>query len=135
MLIVYFFWSSLLTESCFPVPDSEIKKFICSTIRSIALLQKAHLVFYSSKEPPLVKRVKDLFHSMGFGNGVVFKERNVNSTKPLCIPKGTDTWESIGLELANWEQVSRFNSLLVYTGTYSFYAITVQTSKISIIRR
>lgn len=85
-------------------------------MRSVAILRKAHLVFYSSKEPQLVKRVKDLFHGMGFGNGIAFKERNVNSTKPLCIPKGTDTWESIGLEPATLEQVSFFNSSLVCSG-------------------
>lgn len=109
----------MLNESCFPVPDSEIKKFICSTIRSVALLQKAHVLFYSSKEPQLVKRVKDLFHGIGFGNGLMFKEKNNSYTKPLCIPKGCDTWESIGLEFANWEQVSFFKSSFVFTGSKS----------------
>lgn len=100
----------MLIKFYFPFPDSEIKKFICLTIRSVALFQKAHLLFYTSKEPQLVKRVKDVFHGMGFGNGIVFKEKNVSSTKPLYIPKGSDSWESIGLEFTSWEQVSVVNS-------------------------
>lgn len=104
-----------MNESCFTVSDSEIKKFVCTTIRSVALLQNAHLLSYSSKEPQLVKRFKDLFHGIGFGNGVVFKDKNVSSTKPLCIPKGSDSWESIGIGMAKWEQVSFLVNSIAYT--------------------
>ncbi|XP_049868131.1 cytoplasmic dynein 2 light intermediate chain 1 [Pectinophora gossypiella] len=85
--------------------DSEIKKFICTTIRSVALLHDAHLLFYSSKEPQLARRAKELFYGIGFGNGVLFKERNSNFIKPMVIPRNTDSWEHIGVAKCTLEQV------------------------------
>ncbi|KAM3964173.1 cytoplasmic dynein 2 light intermediate chain 1 [Aphomia sociella] len=85
--------------------DSDIKKFICTTIRSIALIHNAHLLFYSSKEPQLAKRAKELLHNIGFGNFQSLKEKNTNFTKPLIISKGTDNWESIGIPTSTMEQI------------------------------
>ncbi|KAI5638857.1 cytoplasmic dynein 2 light intermediate chain 1 [Phthorimaea operculella] len=85
--------------------DSEIKKVVCTTLRSMALLHNAHLLFYSSKEPQLVKRAKDIFFGIGFGHGVPTKEKVTNITKPLMIPKGTDSWENIGVAKCSLEQV------------------------------
>ncbi|XP_026752227.2 cytoplasmic dynein 2 light intermediate chain 1 [Galleria mellonella] len=85
--------------------DSDIKKFICTTLRSVALIYNAHLLFYSSKEPQLVKRAKELFHNIGFGIFTSFKDRNTNSAKPLVISKKTDSWESIGLPTSTLEQI------------------------------
>ncbi|CAG4971357.1 unnamed protein product [Parnassius apollo] len=85
--------------------DSEIKKLVCETIRSVALINDAHILFYSSKEPLLVRKAKEILHNAGFGNGVVIKEKNTNNTKPLSIPKGSDSWESIAIPRSTMEQV------------------------------
>ncbi|XP_013175291.1 PREDICTED: cytoplasmic dynein 2 light intermediate chain 1 [Papilio xuthus] len=84
--------------------DSEIKKNICTTLRCVALINNAHLIFYSSKEPQLMRRVKEMLHNAAFGNGVVIKEKNVNFIKPLAIPKGLDSWESIGIPKSTMDQ-------------------------------
>lgn len=90
-----------------------MKKNVCSTLRSVALLQNAHLLFYSQKEAQLVKKSKEVFYNMGFGNGIPLREKNTNYTKPLMIPKGkTDNWESIGVPVSTLEQVGN-NQLLI----------------------
>lgn len=88
------------------VSDSDIKKIICVTLRSFVLLNNAHLLFYSSKEPQLLRRAKDMLFNIGFGNGIPVKEKNTNYTKPLFILKDSDTWESIGVPPSTLEQVS-----------------------------
>ncbi|XP_028161288.1 cytoplasmic dynein 2 light intermediate chain 1 [Ostrinia furnacalis] len=85
--------------------DAEIKKLICTTLRSVALLFKGHIVFYSSKEPNLVRRAKDILHGIGFGNGVPNKDKIFSFTKPLMIPKGTDSWDNVGVTASTLEQV------------------------------
>lgn len=92
-----------------------MKKNVCSTLRSVALLQNAHLLFYSQKEAQLVKKSKEVFYNMGFGNGIPLREKNTNYTKPLMIPKGTDNWESIGVPVSTLEQVGN-NQLLILDG-------------------
>ncbi|XP_021183564.3 cytoplasmic dynein 2 light intermediate chain 1 [Helicoverpa armigera] len=85
--------------------DSEVKKVVCTTLRSFALLNHAHLLFYSSKEPQLLRRAKDMLFNIAFGNGIPIKEKNTNYTKPLSIPKDSDSWESIGVTPSTIEQV------------------------------
>ncbi|CAH2108255.1 unnamed protein product [Euphydryas editha] len=85
--------------------DSEIKKFICTTIRSVALICNAYLIFYSSKESQLLRKAKEMFYTIGFGTSVPLKEKNTNFAKPLIIPKGSDSWESIGVSASTLEQV------------------------------
>ncbi|KOB67113.1 Uncharacterized protein OBRU01_20374 [Operophtera brumata] len=85
--------------------DSEIKKILCTTIRSMAMIYKAHVLFYSSKEPALVRRAKETLQNSAFGNGIVFKEKNSNFTKPLLIPVGSDSWESIGLKVRHLSRI------------------------------
>ncbi|XP_022122812.2 cytoplasmic dynein 2 light intermediate chain 1 [Pieris rapae] len=85
--------------------ESELKKLICTTLRSVALLYKAHLIFYSLNEAPLVKKAKDMFYGMGFGKGISLKDKNTNYIKPLIIPKGSDSWENIGVSPANLDQI------------------------------
>ncbi|XP_059046473.1 cytoplasmic dynein 2 light intermediate chain 1 [Achroia grisella] len=85
--------------------DSDIKKFICTTLRSVALIYNAHLLFYSSKEPQLAKRAKELFHNIGFGTFSSFKDKNTNFAKPLVISNKTDSWESIGLPTSTIEEI------------------------------
>lgn len=74
-------------------------------MRSLAIIFKAHLIFYSSKEPSIARRVKELFHGMGFGNGILIKEKNFNFNKPLIIPKGTDSWDNMSIPMSTFEQV------------------------------
>lgn len=87
--------------------DTEAKKIVCSTLRSVALLNDAHLMFYSSKESMLVKRAKDIFNSIGFENGISIKDKQTNPTKPLFINKGADTWENIGVARSTFDEVSQ----------------------------
>lgn len=53
-----------------------------------------------------MRRVKEMLHNAAFGNGVVIKEKNVNLNKPLIIPKGFDSWESIGIPKSTMDQAS-----------------------------
>lgn len=88
------------------ITDSEIKKFICTTIRSVALIFNTYLLFYSYKESHLLRKAKEMFYTIGFGTGVPLKEKNTNYAKPLIIPKGSDSWDSIGVSASTLEQVS-----------------------------
>ncbi|XP_072939198.1 cytoplasmic dynein 2 light intermediate chain 1 [Epargyreus clarus] len=85
--------------------DSEIKKVICTTIRSVALIFGANVIFYSSKDPQQLRKAKEMLHNIGFGNGIPLKDRHINISKPIVIPKNTDTWESVGVPESNTEQV------------------------------
>ncbi|CAH2234909.1 jg4142 [Pararge aegeria aegeria] len=85
--------------------DSDMKKMACTTLRSVALLYNAHLLFYSNKEPQLVRKAKEMLYNIGFGNGIPLREKNTNYTKPLMIPKGLDNWDSIGVPLSTFEQI------------------------------
>uniref|UniRef100_A0A2A4IS59 Dynein light intermediate chain n=1 Tax=Heliothis virescens TaxID=7102 RepID=A0A2A4IS59_HELVI len=85
--------------------DSDVKKVICTTLRSFALLNHAHLLFYSSKEPQLLRRAKDMLFNIAFGNCIPIKEKNTSYSKPLFIPKDSDSWESIGVTPSTLEQV------------------------------
>ncbi|XP_041987416.1 cytoplasmic dynein 2 light intermediate chain 1-like [Aricia agestis] len=87
--------------------DSEVKKVVCTTMRSVALLYNAPLMFFSSKEPQLLKKGKDLLYSTGFGTSIPQKEKIVNYSKPLSISKGVDTWEQIGYPPSTLEQIKR----------------------------
>lgn len=53
-----------------------------------------------------------MFNNIGFGNGVMLKEKNTNFNKPLLIPKGFDTWENIGYPASTVEQVWYFLHLI-----------------------
>ncbi|CAH0406992.1 unnamed protein product [Chilo suppressalis] len=92
--------------------DAEIRKIICITLRSVALLLNAHLLFYSSKDAQLIKRTKDLLHYLGFGSNITSKDKNINFMKPLNIPKGVDSWESIGVPPSTFDQYTDETILL-----------------------
>ncbi|XP_023935427.1 cytoplasmic dynein 2 light intermediate chain 1 isoform X2 [Bicyclus anynana] len=86
--------------------DGNTKKIISTTLRSVSMIYNAHLIFYSNKEPQLMKKAKEMLYNIGFGNGIPLREKNTNSAKPLMIPKGLDNWDSIGVPMSNMEQVS-----------------------------
>lgn len=50
--------------------------------------------------------MKDILYCFGFKDNYEFKDKSTNYTKPLLIPKGTDTWEHIGLQPMTIEEVS-----------------------------
>ncbi|KAJ0175594.1 hypothetical protein K1T71_008753 [Dendrolimus kikuchii] len=77
--------------------DGEIKKFICTSIRGLGILHNASVLFCSNKEQQLLRRAKEMLYNIGFGNNATIKDKNTNYTKPLSIPKGSDSWESIGI--------------------------------------
>lgn len=85
--------------------DGEVKKFICITIRSLAIIHNAHVIFYSSKETQLLRRVKEILYNVGFGSCLVIKDKNTHFTKPLSIPKGKDSWENIGIAPSTLDKV------------------------------
>ncbi|XP_045768832.1 cytoplasmic dynein 2 light intermediate chain 1 isoform X2 [Maniola jurtina] len=85
--------------------DGDMKKNISTTLRSMAVLYNAHLLFYTNKEPQLVRKAKEVFYNIGFGNGIPFREKNTNYTKPLMIPRGSDNWDSIGVPSSTLEQI------------------------------
>ncbi|CAG4948706.1 unnamed protein product [Colias eurytheme] len=87
--------------------DTEVKKIVCTTLRSVALLCNAHLLFYSKKDTHLARKAKDLFYGMGFGNGVLLKEKNTNYMKSIMIPRGSDNWENIGVSPCNLDEVKK----------------------------
>ncbi|XP_038214600.1 cytoplasmic dynein 2 light intermediate chain 1 [Zerene cesonia] len=87
--------------------DTEIKKMVCTTLRSVALLFNAHLLFYSKKDTHLARKAKDLCYGMGFGNGILLKEKNTNFLKPLMIPRGSDTWENIGFPPCKLDEIKK----------------------------
>nr|XP_026501507.1 cytoplasmic dynein 2 light intermediate chain 1 [Vanessa tameamea] len=85
--------------------DSEIKKIICTTMRSVSLVYNANLLFYSLKESNLLRKAKEMLYTIGFGNNVPLKDKNTNYMKPLVIPKGSDSWESIGVSESTLEHI------------------------------
>ncbi|CAH1646682.1 unnamed protein product [Spodoptera littoralis] len=109
--------------------DSEIKKFICTTLRSFALLNHAHLIFYSSKEAQLLRRAKDMLFNIGFGNCIPMKEKNTNYTKPLFIPKDSDNWESIGIPTSTIDQVKVRHMSRIPPNAVSSNSPTVMSSQ------
>lgn len=74
--------------------EPEKKRIVCRCLRFVAHIYCSTLVFYSSKDPTLVKRVKDILNHYGFGSQI---GRNIvqDYNKPLIIPAGTDCLENI----------------------------------------
>ena len=74
--------------------EPEKKKVICRTLRFLAHLNGASVQFYSSRDPGLVKKARDLLSHHGFntppGKGV-----SQDYNKPLIIPAGSDTFQAI----------------------------------------
>lgn len=78
----------------------------------MALLKNCHLFYYSSKEQPLLRRAKEILNGFAFGNGLPLKDKVSGLSKPLFIPKGTDSWGSIGLNDCSLNQVRKWSYLL-----------------------
>ena len=74
--------------------EPEKKKVICRTLRYLAHMNGASVQFYSSRDPGLVKKARDLLSHHGFntppGKGV-----SQDYNKPLIIPAGSDSFQAI----------------------------------------
>lgn len=75
--------------------DSDKKKLISKTLRFIAHYFAASLIFTSIKSESLMSKTKVFFSHLAF---TVDKGKTVStdSTKPLIIPAGTDSFSQIG---------------------------------------
>ncbi|KAM9365539.1 cytoplasmic dynein 2 light intermediate chain 1 [Pholidichthys leucotaenia] len=75
--------------------DSEKKKVISKTLRFIAHYYAASLIFTSIKSESLMSKTKSFFSHLAFGldRG---KTVSLDSTKPLIIPAGSDSFSQIG---------------------------------------
>ncbi|XP_054276371.1 cytoplasmic dynein 2 light intermediate chain 1 [Macrosteles quadrilineatus] len=78
----------------FQEKEPERKKIVCRCLRYISHILCATLVFYSSKDAALAKRVKDALNHLGFG-APPMKTVCQDYNKPICIPSGSDLLESI----------------------------------------
>uniref|UniRef100_A0A672JRY4 Dynein, cytoplasmic 2, light intermediate chain 1 n=1 Tax=Salarias fasciatus TaxID=181472 RepID=A0A672JRY4_SALFA len=95
--------------SAFPVPlliigskydifqefDSDKKKVVSKTLRFIAHYYAASLIFTSIKSESLMSKTKSFFSHLAFGleKG---KSVSTDSSKPLIIPAGADSFSQIG---------------------------------------
>lgn len=75
--------------------DSDKKKLISKTLRFVAHYYAASLIFTSIKSESLMSKTKVFFSHLAFG---VDKGKTVStdSTKPLIVPAGTDSFSQIG---------------------------------------
>lgn len=75
--------------------DSDKKKVICKTLRFLAHYYAASLIFTSIKSESLMSKTKSFFSHLAFGldRG---KTLSCDSTKPLVIPAGLDSFSQIG---------------------------------------
>ncbi|CAL1577866.1 unnamed protein product [Knipowitschia caucasica] len=75
--------------------DSNQKKLICKTLRFIAHYYAASLIFTSIKSESLMSKTKVFISHLAFGTDKG-KTMSTDSTKPLIIPAGTDSFGQIG---------------------------------------
>lgn len=75
--------------------DSDKKKVVSKTLRFVAHYYAASLIFTSIKSESLMSKTKSFFSHMAFGldRG---KTMSCDSTKPLIIPAGSDSFSQIG---------------------------------------
>ncbi|XP_047458536.1 cytoplasmic dynein 2 light intermediate chain 1 [Mugil cephalus] len=75
--------------------DSDKKKVVSKTLRFIAHYYAASLIFTSIKSESLMSKAKSFFSHLAFG---VDRGKTVScdSTKPLIIPAGSDSFSQIG---------------------------------------
>ena len=74
--------------------EPEKKKVICRTLRYLAHTNGASVQFYSSRDPGLVKKARDLLSHHGF-NTPAGKGVSQDYNKPLIIPAGSDSFQAI----------------------------------------
>ncbi|XP_070772428.1 cytoplasmic dynein 2 light intermediate chain 1 [Enoplosus armatus] len=75
--------------------DSEKRKVVSKTLRFVAHYYAASLIFTNIKSESLMSKTKSFFSHLAFGldRG---KTMSCDSTKPLVIPAGSDSFSQIG---------------------------------------
>ncbi|XP_008319860.2 cytoplasmic dynein 2 light intermediate chain 1 [Cynoglossus semilaevis] len=75
--------------------DSDTKRVVSKTLRFLSHFYAASLLFTSIKSESLMSRTKNFFshHAFGLDRG---KTVSCDSTKPLVIPAGSDSFSQIG---------------------------------------
>ncbi|XP_034407988.1 cytoplasmic dynein 2 light intermediate chain 1 isoform X1 [Cyclopterus lumpus] len=75
--------------------DSDKRKVVCKTLRFVAHYYAASLIFTNIKSESLMSKTKSFFSHLAFGldRG---KTVSCDSTKPLIIPAGSDSFSQIG---------------------------------------
>ncbi|XP_068587942.1 cytoplasmic dynein 2 light intermediate chain 1 isoform X2 [Cebidichthys violaceus] len=75
--------------------DSDKKKVVCKTLRFVAHYYAASLIFTSIKSENLMSKTKSFFSHLAFGldRG---KTVSLDSTKPLVVAAGSDSFNQIG---------------------------------------
>ncbi|TNN64322.1 Cytoplasmic dynein 2 light intermediate chain 1 [Liparis tanakae] len=79
----------------YPEFESDKRKVVCKTLRFIAHYYAASLIFTNIKSESLMSKTKSFFSHLAFGmeRG---KTVSCDSTKPLIIPAGSDSFSQIG---------------------------------------
>ncbi|XP_037320701.2 cytoplasmic dynein 2 light intermediate chain 1 [Pungitius pungitius] len=75
--------------------DSDKRKVVCKTLRFVAHYYAASLIFTSIKSESLISKTKSFFSHLAFD---LDRGKTVccDSTKPLVIPAGSDSFSQIG---------------------------------------
>ncbi|XP_049592516.1 cytoplasmic dynein 2 light intermediate chain 1 isoform X5 [Syngnathus scovelli] len=74
---------------------SDKRKVVCKTLRFVAHYYAASLLFSSIKSESLVSKTKSFFSHLAF-NADTGKTMSCDSSKPLIIPVGSDSFSQIG---------------------------------------
>ncbi|KAM9808754.1 cytoplasmic dynein 2 light intermediate chain 1 isoform X3 [Syngnathus typhle] len=74
---------------------SDKRKVVCKTLRFVAHYYAASLIFSSIKLESLVSKTKSFFSHLAF-NADTGKTMSCDSSKPLIIPVGSDSFSQIG---------------------------------------
>ncbi|BFZ07119.1 hypothetical protein BsWGS_10158 [Bradybaena similaris] len=75
--------------------DSEKRKVICKTLRFVAHLHGASLLFFSIKQEQLVSKMRGVFSHYLFG-ATASKTLKIDHNKPIFVSPGNDTLQQIG---------------------------------------
>jgi len=81
----------------FETYEPEKQKIISKTLRFVAHYFGAHLIFSSYKNETTINRLKLLLNHLLLDDSFTIKQPQIDHLKPLFVPCGTDTMESIGL--------------------------------------
>lgn len=75
--------------------EPEQRKVICKTLRFVAHMNGASILFASDKDEGMLSRCKRMFNALAF-NGASSRSVVLDYDKPLIVPAGTDTLSQIG---------------------------------------
>nr|KAJ3422923.1 Cytoplasmic dynein 2 light intermediate chain 1 [Polyrhizophydium stewartii] len=76
--------------------ESEMRKMLCKTLRYVAHMNGASLLFVSQKDENLVAKSRQLLSHYAF-RGSSIKTMTIDHSKPIVMMAGQDTFSGIGL--------------------------------------